>query len=152
GLCEAAGHTDLMDGLRVYYNGYLFGGQAIYNPWSVLSFLASDDKVLRPYWVQTSSNELVRELLLASPGGARAELETLLAGGTVDMPIDENIVLRDVGSSSDAVWSFLLFTGYLKAVEATWIEAQLWCKLAVPNVEVSLALHTMARVWLQTLA
>ena len=117
GLVEAAGQPENLDGIRTYYNGYLFGGHAIYNPWSVLSFLASADKILRPYWIETSSNDLVRDLLLTGQQGVRADLETLLAGGTIDKPIDENIVLRDVAGSADAVWSFLLFTGYLKTVD-----------------------------------
>jgi hypothetical protein len=152
GLVEAIGQPDLLDGIRSYYNGYLFAGRALYNPWSVVCFLGSADKVLRPYWVETSSNELVRELLLTGPAGARAELETLVAGGTIEKPIDESIVLRDVSSRSDAVWSFLLFTGYLKAVEHWMVEGELWGKLAVPNVEVGLSLRRMARAWLEDLA
>jgi hypothetical protein len=149
-LVEATGQPELLDGLRAYYNGYLFGGLAIYNPWSVLCFLKSADKVLRPYWVQTSSNDLVRELLLTGPGGVRAELETLLAGGTIDKRIDENIALRDISSRSDAVWSFLLFTGYLKAVAVRMVEGELFATLAVPNTEVTIALRTMVRAWLET--
>jgi hypothetical protein len=149
GLVEAAGRPDLLDGIRAYYNGYLFGGQAIYNPWSVLCFLDSPDKILLPYWIETSSNELVRELLLTSPRGVRADLETLLAGGTIDKPIQESIVLRDVSSSSDAIWSFLLFTGYLKAVETSVVEAEIQGKLAVPNVEVAIALRSMVRAWIE---
>ncbi len=113
-LVEAAGQEKQLDGIRSFYNGYLFGGEAIYNPWSVLCFLHDARKELLPYWIDTSSNDLVRELLLGGPKGVREEVEQLLAGGTIDKPIDENIVLRDVSSRSDAVWSFLLFTGYLK--------------------------------------
>jgi hypothetical protein len=152
GLVASAGPPELLDGIRAYYNGYVFGGHAIYNPWSVLSFLASADKGLRAYWVDTSSNDLVRQLLLTGPQGARAELETLLAGGTIDKRIDENIVLRDVSTRADAVWSFLLFTGYLKAVETNLVEARLWCKLAIPNVEVAIGLRDMVQTWLETLA
>jgi Predicted AAA-ATPase/PD-(D/E)XK nuclease superfamily len=150
GLVEAVGSPDLLDGVRAYYNGYVFGGHAIYNPWSVLSFLASDDKALLPYWIHTSSNDLVRELLVTGPQGVRADLETLLSGGTIDRRIDENVVLRDLSPRSGAVWSFLLFSGYLKAVEASWVEGELWGKLAVPNTEVAVALRKMVRSWLET--
>jgi hypothetical protein len=149
-LAEAAGQTASLDGIRAQYNGYLFGGQAIYNPWSVLSFLADGDGVLRPYWVETSSNDLVRELLLTGPRGVAAELETLLAGGTVDKRLDENMVLRDISSRSDAIWSFLLFTGYLKAVEISFVEGRQWGKLAVPNAEIALALGDMVQTWFET--
>ncbi len=148
-LAEAAGQPGSIEGIRAYYNGYLFGGQAIYNPWSVLSFLNRGDGVFRPYWVETSSNDLVRELLLAGPQGAKAELETLLAGGTVDKRLDENIVLRDIALRSDAVWSFLLFTGYLKPVELSFEEGVQRGTLAVPNREVAIALRDMTQTWLE---
>ena len=147
-LAEAAGQASSLDGMRAYYNGYLIGGQAIYNPWSVLSFLNRGDGQLRPYWMDTSSNDLVRELLVTGPEGVNAEMETLLAGGTLDKPIDENIVLRDISSRSDAVWSFLLFTGYLKAVTLSWVDGEQHATLAVPNTEVALGLRGMARAWL----
>jgi hypothetical protein len=149
-LVEAAGEPALLDGIRGYYNGYLFGGQAIYNPWSVLSFLNREDHLLQPYWIDTSSNDLVRELLVSGPEGMQAELEALLTGGTVDKPIDENIVLRDISARSDVLWSFLLFTGYLKAVEHRLVEGERWAMLAVPNTEVKIALRGMARTWLAT--
>ncbi|MFT3775794.1 MAG: AAA family ATPase [Minicystis sp.] len=148
GLVEAAGRPDLLDEARAYYNGYLFGGQAIYNPWSVLSFLDNEEHLLQPYWIDTSSNDLVREQLVSGPEGVQAELEVLLAGGAVDKPISENIVLRDVSPRSDTLWSFLLFTGYLKPVRLWFDEGERWATLAVPNTEVSIALRTMARSWL----
>jgi hypothetical protein len=138
-----------MDEIRAYYNGYLFGHEAMYNPWSVLSFLASADKELLPYWIDTSSNDLVRDLLLGGPGGVRGELESLLAGGTIDKPIEENIVLRDISARSDAVWSFLLFTGYLKPVEAYLRDGRRRARLAVPNAEVAIALGNMVRDWIE---
>ena len=147
GLLDSVGKAASLDKIRAYYNGYLFGEQAIYNPWSVLSFLDSGDDVFRPYWIETSSNDLVRELLLTGPQGVRAGLETLLAGGTIDQRIDENIVLRDVAKSSDAIWSFLLFTGYLKAIDVRYVEDEPEARLAVPNREIAGALRRMIRVW-----
>jgi hypothetical protein len=148
-LVEAEGGAASLDDLRRFYNGYLFGPVAIYNPWSVLSYLSRRDKDLAPYWIETSDNALVRELLFASPGGVKAELSQLLAGGTIDKPIDENVVLRDLGARSGAVWSLLLFTGYLKPVEQRLVDGQRWARLAVPNVEVALALRSMARDWFE---
>ncbi|MFO0758035.1 MAG: AAA family ATPase [Byssovorax sp.] len=147
-LVEAAGEPALLDEMRAFYNGYLFGGQAIYNPWSVLCFLSRTPRMLLPHWIDTSNNDLVRELLLTGPEGVREELEALLQGGALDQPIDENIVLRDASLRSDTLWSFLLFTGYLKPISISLIDGQLWAKLAVPNAEVAIALRGMARSWL----
>jgi hypothetical protein len=151
-LAEATGRLEALDGIRDYYNGYLFGGQAIYNPWSVLSFLDHSDGVFRPYWIETSSNDLVRQLLLTGPQGVKAELETLLAGGSLERHIDENIVLRDISARTDAIWSFLLFTGYLKAVEVSYEEGEPSARLVVPNREVANALRRMVRLWFEVAA
>jgi len=148
-LVEAIGQPELLDDIRAFYNGYRFGDESIYNPWSVLSFLQDSRKELLPYWMETSSNDLVRELLLASPIGARGELETLLAGGTIDKRIEENIVMRDLSLDPGAVWSFLLFTGYLKPVELRLVDGERRAQLAVPNAEVALALRKMAKVWME---
>jgi hypothetical protein len=148
-LVTQAGHPELLDDIRSFYNGYIFGGVPIYNPWSVLSFLHGAGKELLPYWVETSSNDLVRELLLTGPSGAQAELEVLLAGGTIDKRVEESIVLRDLSSDPGAVWSFLLFTGYLKPVELRVLEGERIAKLAVPNAEVALSLRKMTKIWME---
>jgi hypothetical protein len=148
-LAERAGAPEAVDGIREWYDGYRFGEQTLYNPWSVLSFLDSEDRKFRPYWIATSSNDLVRELLATGPHGLRAELETLLTGGTVDKPIDEHIVLRDIETKPDAVWSFLLFSGYLRAraLYTDTLDLQ-WAQLELPNREVRAALNAMVQSWM----
>ncbi len=151
-LCDAAGEPALMEGIRGFYNGYLFGDLAIYNPWSVLSLLHNVKREFLPYWMDTSSNDLVRELLFTGPSGVRAELEALLAGGAINERIEENIVLRDVSSNEDAVWSFLLFTGYLKAKNTRFTGLDYVADLSVPNTEVAIVLRKMARTWMEAQA
>ena len=87
----------------------------------------------------------MRELLLTGPRDVEADLETLLAGGTHDERLGESIVLRNLTSRSDVLWSYLLFTGYLKAIEVSWVDGRQWCKLAVPNAEIALALANIAQ-------
>ncbi|OAD21659.1 hypothetical protein THIOM_002568, partial [Candidatus Thiomargarita nelsonii] len=72
--------------LKTWYNGYLFGNRVIYNPWSVLNFLASSDRFPRPYWINTGSDALLRGLITHSETGFQAQIETLLAGGTIQTP------------------------------------------------------------------
>ncbi|MEM9457853.1 MAG: PD-(D/E)XK nuclease domain-containing protein, partial [Myxococcota bacterium] len=103
----------------------------------------------RPYWIATSSNDLVREMLLEGHQGQRAELETLLVGGVIDKPVEEHTVLRDLHAQPDAVWSFLLFSGYLRAREVyTDASRTRWVRLDVPNHEVHAALATMVQQWM----
>ena len=146
-LAESAGATDHLPVMRRWYNGYLIGGRTIYNPWSVLNFLASADREARAYWVNTSSNELIGRLITTGDPQLTADLEHLLAGGKVRKPIDEGLVLTDLDERSDAVWSLLLWSGYLKpaAIHKSGREVT----LAVPNREVMLAYDTLLQRWMQ---
>lgn len=148
-LAERMGCAEHLPELESWYNGYRFAGHVIYNPWSVLNFLDSPDKVLRPYWVNTSADDLLRRVVFAHGLGRSGEMETLLQGGEIEKPIDDRIALRDLDRSPDAVWSFLLFTGYLKAVKLREDEFGATATLAVPNREVMTAYRTMFQTWLE---
>jgi len=146
-LAQEAGASQHLPVMRRWYNGYRFGGHTIYNPWSVLNFLASEDHEPRPYWVNTSSNDLIGRLITAGDPQLTADLEVLLAGGKVRKPIDEGLVLTDLDQRSDAVWSLLLWSGYLKP--AAVHQAGRVVTLAVPNREVLLAYDTLLQRWMQ---
>jgi hypothetical protein len=79
GPVEAVGQPELLDDIRTFYNGYLFGGEAIYNPWSVLSFLNRSQKELLAYWIDTSSKRPRARAAPHQPDGVPADLEVLLA-------------------------------------------------------------------------
>jgi hypothetical protein len=135
-----------LEEVRSWYNGYNFGGNVIYNPWSILHYI--DEGLLKPYWVNTGSSDLIETLALKRGLGLSEQSEALLQGGTIDVSIDPNIVLRDVEKSPDAFWNFLLFSGYLKTVELKLEMGEYTAKLAIPNIEVSLVYRTMFRNWL----
>jgi hypothetical protein len=147
-LAERTGCEAALADLERWYDGYRFGGHVVYNPWSVLNFLASRDRVLRPYWVQTSSNELLRRVVFAHGLGQRGELEALVQGEAIDKPIEESIALRDLGRQPEAVWSFLLFTGYLTAREVREEVGRTHAKLAIPNQEVLFSYRSLFQSWL----
>jgi hypothetical protein len=123
--------------VRAWYNGYLFGGEVIYNPWSVLCYLDSSDTEGRPYWLSTSSNDLVRELLERYAFELQPVFEVLLEGGSIERSLDENVVLERARQSEDALWSLLVFSGYLKAEEAPDDAlGRAVHRLSIPNREV----------------
>jgi len=148
-LAERTGCTAALADLARWYDGYRFGGRVLYNPWSVLSFLDSEDKQFRPYWVQTSSSDLLRRVVLAHGLGRQGEMEALLQGGEIDKPVDESVALRDLGRQPDAVWSFLLFSGYLTAKGVREEEGRTMAMLAIPNQEVLFTYRTLFRSWLE---
>ncbi|HRI68850.1 MAG TPA: AAA family ATPase, partial [Polyangium sp.] len=135
-----------MPEVRSWYNGYLFGGHVIYNPWSILNYI--HEGLLKPYWVNTSSADLIEHLAAKRGLGLTQKSEALLRGEAIDMPIDSNIVLRDIDKSEDALWNFLLFAGYLKPVELRIVMGRYYGKLAIPNQEVKIVYEDMFRNWL----
>jgi len=147
-LADLAGARDRLDELRDWYDGYLFGGRTVFNPWSVLSFLANQDDGCRPYWVSTSSNDLLRELLTSGGLGSPGALETLLTGAGVERRVLENVVFRNLDRRADAVWSLLLFSGYLKASDVRTGE-QTRAVLSIPNREVLSIFRDTFTDWLQ---
>jgi hypothetical protein len=128
-----------------WYNGYLFGGEVIYNPWSVLNYIMSKDKQFRPYWLNTGSTELLDRLVTRGGTELREELEALLVGQTITRPIYDSIVMRDLDTQNDLLWSFLLFSGYLKP--STQSIRRNWYELAVPNEEVRLVYEDLIERW-----
>ena len=133
--CDA---SDAIPSIEEWYNGYRFGGQTIYNPWSVLNYLHNRADGFKPYWVNTASNDLLVQLLVERSTLQQQDLEALLAGGVTEQAIEENTVLRNLAGNSTALWSFLLFSGYLRAelqVGTTDLDVPIW-QLRVPNREV----------------
>lgn len=149
-LVASAGRTADMETLRLWYNGYLFGNTVIYNPWSVLNFLADPSGDFGPHWLNTSSNDLIRSLLQQRASHLEPAFEALLAGGSVDHVLDENVVLDRLESDEDALWSLLVFSGYLKAekLQGPYGEQPVH-RLSIPNREVRLLYSRTFREWLR---
>ncbi len=123
-----------LEDIKEWYNGYIFGGKVIYNPWSILNFI--DNKMLKPYWVNTSSNDIIKELLTTAGENIKKDMEKLIMGENLEKQIDENIVFADIAKKDEAIWSFLLFSGYLKASNVRMKDKKMYCDIAIPNSEV----------------
>jgi Predicted AAA-ATPase/PD-(D/E)XK nuclease superfamily len=149
-LALAAGAEAHQGTLRDWYNGYVFGGQVIYNPWSVLKFLDDADKRPQPHWVSTGSDDVLRGLIAGGHLGNLSDQEALLRGETVDRDIIEPIALRDVDRRADAAMSLLLFSGYLTATEVEYGGRRLRARLRIPNREVLGIYETTVLDWLDT--
>jgi len=129
---------DMYDSVQLWYNGYLFGGKVIYNPWSIINFLNDEEKKLKPYWINTSDNRIVETLLTTGGKELKEELEQLIRGETIEKAIDENIILKEVTLREDLLWSFLLMAGYLKQASERRddISEKTYYSLSIPNKEV----------------
>ncbi len=150
-LAEGCGVASLMPALQDWYNGYQVGSRRVYNPWSITNALANPADGLRPYWVNTASDEILRDLLVQSGLSVHEEIAALIRGETILRPISEDITLREVHEAPEALWSFLLFSGYLTATApaARGTEGIPDTPLRVPNREVATVYRGLFSRWME---
>ncbi len=137
--------------LKRWYDGYCFGETEIYNPWSIINYLymgKNDPKYLpRPYWSNTSSNSIVREMVGEADEDAKRDLETLINGGAIEKPVHEDITYGDIHQSQDNLWNFLFFTGYLKKISERKEGNKLYLKMKIPNIEIATIYENSISYW-----
>ncbi|MDR1560723.1 MAG: ATP-binding protein [Clostridiales bacterium] len=147
------GRESRREDLRRWYNGYRIAGKNVYNPWSVVNsvrdILKVEGSVLRPFWANTSSNDIIKTLIEKSGPRERAELETLLSGGTLTKPIREDITYADLTRAGDNMWNFMLFTGYLTASAVRQDGRDVIAELMIPNTEVETIYENKIRDWFE---
>ena len=136
-------YQEIMD----WYNGYKFGDKIVLNPWSVLNAVAYHD--LRPYWANTSSNDLIRMLVEEGPSGFKQDITLLLNGETIESVIDENIVFPDLKNSIKYIYSLLFFSGYLRCEKKENIKGTIKCKLVIPNIEIEYIFENIISNWVE---
>ncbi len=130
-----------------WYNGYDFGGNVIFNPWSIINF--TNRKITKHYWANTSSNELVKELIREGTDRIKEDLERLLKDEAPESVIDENIVFPELKKSERSIYSLLFFSGYLKCVEKKLVDDSMTCKLLIPNREVRYVYRSIIARWVE---
>ena len=134
--------------VKEWYNGYLFGGKTVYNPWSVLSYI-NKGGVLAPYWVNTGSDVLLRHLLADGPSQIRDGVEALIQGDPIRSVINDKLAFPDLLAEPSNIWSFMLFSGYLKAYDPNNNGEDLMeYTLQIPNREVRIVFFTIIRSWI----
>ncbi len=103
------------DKVKYWYDGFMFGKQnGIYNPWSIINFLS--EKAFKPYWMNTSGNELVGSLVREGSLKVKNDFEILLKDGSIVTEIDESITYAELRGDSTTIWSWFLTTGYVKII------------------------------------
>ncbi|MCI8748132.1 MAG: AAA family ATPase [Lachnospiraceae bacterium] len=145
---------DIMDRkneVKNWYDGYLFGNTEVYNPWSLINYVKDichkNTEFPKPYWSNTSSNSIVHKLIEKSDDNTKNELEGLVAGGTIEKPVHEDITYEDIYKSQDNLWNFLFFTGYLKAVNKRFEDDIIYLVLKIPNREIRSVYRNKITEW-----
>lgn len=147
-MLEYYGFTQQYDAVKEWYDGYRFGKLDIYCPWDVINYCGDlrDDTVTTPqnYWVNTSSNDIIRKFLSKADAATRNEIEQLIEGGSVKKVIHQELTYRDLDSDIDNLWSLLFTTGYL--TQRGEQEGDL-TKLVIPNREIHWIFVQQIRKW-----
>jgi len=123
--------------IKHYYDGYSFGSIEIYNPWSILTFLRKG--ILAPYWLNTSTNGLIRELVPHGDEDFSKEFEVLIKEGQVEVYMNLEASFFEI-EEAETLWGLLVNSGYLTVVEEVGEEEYL---LRIPNQEVKKEFRTL---------
>jgi hypothetical protein len=140
-------HDDIsLENLKSWYNGYNIGGLTLYNPWSVMNYLNSNGD-LAPYWIGTASIDLIENVLVSDT--FQEDVQKLIADEEVEAIADPKMVFSDIKSSPDALYNFLLFSGYLTTKSAQRnADSTYKCSVKIPNNEVRGVFTGFIQKWL----
>lgn len=146
---EEAGLSDKKEDVKRWYDGFTFGTyKDIYNPWSITNFI--NEKKIKTYWVDTSSNGLADKLIRSGSPEIKKLMEKLLNGENIIVEIDEQIVFNQLDNNENAIWSLLLASGYLKVENSETCDISGKYELRFTNLEVSVMFQKLIRDWFET--
>ena len=148
-LLASHGLAPHLDEVRAWYNGYTMGSTLIYNPWSIINIIDKFSEGFQPFWINTSSNDLVREKITMAGPAIQSEIEALITGKTIKQSIAQHTSMRELDGNENALWGFLLFSGYLKVVGKSREQDLDYYDLAIPNREVRYLYRDIIAGWMQ---
>ena len=148
--------------MKEWYDGYLFNKTEIYNPWSVLNYIKEllGDREFHAisFWANTSSNDLVRKYIENSTSKMKVEFEELINGKSIIKKVSPELTYREMNfenknDMNDDVYSFLLYTGYLKIKDKVYDdkgrEIPHTYELVIPNQEVHCIYKDIFMKWFE---
>ena len=143
--------SDQKEEVKAWYDGFVFGKERdIYNPWSIINYL--DKKEYRTYWADSSSNGLVSKLIQQGSSKTKIIMGELLDGKSIKTKLDEQIVFDQLDGNTEAIWSLLLASGYLKVDYFDFAKANgnNIYELSLTNFEVKKMFEKMIDNWFKT--
>ena len=152
GMLKDYGLEDRIEEAKDWYDGYLFGEKEIYNPWSIIKYvsgISSGKKFPEPYWANTSSNLIIKDMVYNADDDMKQELDTLISGGTIEKKIHEDITYADIHENDDDLWNFLFFTGYMKKVSERFAGEDIYVTMTIPNAEIRSIYRNQISSWFE---
>jgi hypothetical protein len=147
-LLKYYGFMEKYDAVKKWYDGYNFGKLEVYCPWDVVSYCHAlrmePSTEPQNYWVNTSSNDIIRRFLSKAKTADRNDIEQLVNGNSIKKTIRQELTYRDLDSNPDNLWSILFTTGYLTQRSAQTGELT---ELVIPNREIRWIFIRQIREW-----
>lgn len=120
-----------------WYDGYRFGDAEIFNPWSVINYIA-DNCFPKAFWQSTGNNEIIGEIIVTASSEITEGLYKLLCGEKITTYVDTSVIYPEVHNNPYSIYSFLLVAGYLKvAAVYPQNDGNFMCDVAIPNKEIA---------------
>ncbi len=135
--------------IKKWYNGYKFGKvKHIYNPWSILNYVLHPEDGFKPFWTNTSANELIKnEIKKKDADYIRQDILKLINNETIIKDIEENFVFTDLDTPKEVLWTLLTHSGYLTIKNEVKFGKY---ELKIPNFELQIIFKKTIIEWLQT--
>lgn len=136
--------------IKEWYDGYLFGNKEIYNPWSVLKYvlkILQGNDVPESFWANTSGNDIIYQYIQKADSQMRTDFDTLTSGGRITQTVRYELTYREMDQINN-IYSFLLFTGYLKAIACVDKDKAVY-QLMIPNKEINRIYTLIFEEWFQ---
>lgn len=157
------GDATTFQGVKELYKGYKVGHTTLYNPWSIMQLISQQD--LKPYWVLTANDVLLKKALIQSSEETKAKLARLMLRETIECEIDTNLRYEDLMEKPETIWTLLLFGGYLTesieqkkslAEQVTILSTannktttKILCQVQIPNQEIAAQYEDIFAEWLK---
>ncbi len=149
-MLEYYGLEDKYGLIKEWYNGYCFGSADIYCPWDVINYVyllrAEPDARPRTFWINSSSNAVIRSLLQKADDQTMEDLDRLVNGMAVTKTITEELTYRELYDNIDNLWSVLFATGYLTKRAETDLNTY---EFVIPNQEIRIIFRDQILSWFQ---
>ncbi len=138
------GLEDKEEDVKKWYNGYKFGNtDSIYNPWSIVNYVARENEGFKPYWVNSGDYSLIQSRITES--GVQEDIQALIKGKTIEKELHENFVFQHFETGGELFWTLLTDNGYLTQVEEAKYGNH---KLRIPNNEIKIVFTSIILEWL----
>lgn len=136
-MLQYYGYENKYQEICEWYDGYRFGNTEIFNPWSVINYIA-DKCFPKAFWQSTGSNETIGEIISNASNEINENLYKLLCGEKITTYIDTSVIYPEVQNNPYSIYSFLLVAGYLKAASIyPQYDGNFMCDVSIPNKEIA---------------